>query len=143
MSVVVHMGTDVHLEDCLEIRRHVFVNEQGVDAQLEFDGLDHTCFHCLLSEWGKPVATARVRFLGSVAKIERMAVLKESRRKGYGGMILSRIIDLLNGMPEVVSVKLHAQKYAAPFYARHGFRVHGEPFVEADIEHVLMHRRIP
>ncbi len=58
-------------------------------------------------------------------------------------MILSRIIDLLNGMPEVVSVKLHAQKYAAPFYARHGFRVHGEPFFEADIEHVLMHRRIP
>ncbi len=76
MSVVVHMGTDVHLEDCLEIRRHVFVNEQGVDAQLEFDGLDHTCFHCLLSEWGNLLPQHVSGFLGQWQKLSVWRSLK-------------------------------------------------------------------
>jgi acetyl esterase len=118
------------------IRRKVFVCEQGVPAELEWDANDSLSLHCVACFDGEPIATGRLRPDGHIG---RMAVLPPWRRSGVGGRILERLVTLARERGDD-QVRLNAQQYVAAFYARHGFEAEGEPFMEAGIRHVAMRR---
>ena len=127
------------LTDVFEVRRRVFVMEQGVQAAVEYDGLDDRALHVVARDGNRAIGTARVRFLGlNQAKVERMAVLEPFRRKGTGSAILSFLKSELRsrGIEHLV---LHAQVSVTGFYLTHGFAETGRPFWEAGIEHIEMH----
>lgn len=119
------------------IREQVFVQEQGVPTELEWDGKDSECLHLLAYDLaGHAIATARLQPNG---KIGRMAVLPAWRGRGVGGALLSMLIERAAalGLSEVF---LHAQQSAVSFYHQYGFIATGEPFQEAGITHVSMTR---
>jgi predicted GNAT family N-acyltransferase len=116
------------------IRRAVFVEEQGVPQDLEWDGRDAECTHVLAVANRDPVGTGRLMPTG---KIGRLAVLAAFRRHGIGRLMLQRLVDLARerGLDEVY---LHAQVSALSFYLAHGFVAEGEDFEEAGIAHRRM-----
>ena len=117
------------------VREKVFIEEQKVPRDLEWDEWDERCDHALACDpEGKPIGTARLLPDG---RIGRMAVLKEWRRRGVGGALLSSMLDRARSRSMTRSV-LHAQTQAAGFYRRFGFSERGEEFLEAGIPHVEM-----
>ena len=126
------------MDDCYAIRTAVFCREQGVSAELEFDGLDENCRHYLARIAGTAVGTARLRPLsvGDV-KFERVAVLKDHRGRGIGWALMERALAdaRIDGHKRAL---LHAQTHAGEFYRRLGFRQEGDGFMEAGIPHMRM-----
>jgi predicted GNAT family N-acyltransferase len=119
------------------IRTRVFVEEQGVTPELEWDGLDEHAYHVMaIAADGMPIGTGR---LLQDAHIGRLAVLKEWRGKGVGGALLDILLVIANKMG-YEEVRLHAQTRVLEFYQRRGFEVQGEEFMEAGIPHILMVR---
>jgi predicted GNAT family N-acyltransferase len=121
----------------LELRVQVFCEEQGVDPELELDGVDHDCTQIIAVDGQAIVATCRLRLVDGDAKLERMAVEKSRREGGVGRLLMERAEEeaRASGAPRMV---LHAQRIAEGFYAKCGYAVEGEPFMEAEIEHVRM-----
>ncbi len=126
-----------------EVRTAVFVQEQGIGAEDEWDAMDAQSLHAVLvNGLGQTVATGRL--LPSEhgqAKIGRMAVLRVLRGTGQGGRILQALCEqaLARGDTEVF---LHAQRSSQGFYNKLGFSVVGEPFMEVGIAHVSMSKRL-
>lgn len=133
---------DDELQAAFEVRRQVFVREQGVSEDLVFDGHDGEALHIVVKDGERVIGSARVRFLaGNQAKLERMAVLKRYRRKGVGrGMLL--FLDAVFKDKQVQQVIIHAQLEVAPFYKLCGFDEEGLPFQEAGIKHIKMRKRL-
>ncbi len=140
--VDVELGAWASLGPAAEaIRREVFIEEQRIPAEMEWDAADAACLHALArNRLGRPLATGRLlEHVPGVAKIGRMAVLAPMR----GGQIGRLVLDALmaearrQGYREVL---LHAQLSAERFYARAGFQRRGEVFDEAGIAHVEMVR---
>lgn len=122
------------------IREAVFVREQQVPIELEWDEFDARSLHALaFGDDDVPVGTGRLLPDG---RIGRMAVLPSWRGRGVGTAILSALVARAAGlaMPRVL---LHAQTHAAGFYARRGFSPSGGEFLEAGIPHVKMLRDLP
>ena len=121
----------------MELRVQVFCEEQGVDGDLELDGLDHDCTQIVAVSGGSVVATCRLRLVEGNAKVERMAVEKALRGTGVGRLLVEQAEKeaRASGAPRMV---LHAQRVAEGFYAKAGYEVEGDPFLEAEIEHVRM-----
>lgn len=123
------------------IRREVFVQEQHIPADLEWDSADATCLHALArNRFGLPLATGRLlEHVPGVAKIGRMAVRRSMRGAQIGRLVLDALMAEARqqGYREVL---LHAQLSAENFYLRAGFQRRGEPFEEAGIGHVEMVR---
>ncbi len=118
-----------------EVRTEVFIDEQHVAPEEEWDGIDDQCLHVLvLDASGKPVATGRLLPDG---KIGRMAVRKPWRGKGVGGEILELLVDEARSRGHEY-VKLAAQTHAIPFYEKFGFRRYGDEFMDAGIPHYWM-----
>src|SRR5690349_13999018 len=115
--------------DASPIRFTVFVEEQGVPFEIEIDEHDPLCVHAIAYEDGKAVGTGRLLPDGHIG---RMAVLKERRNRGVGGLLLNALIERakLRGDRQVV---LSAQVGAARFYEAHGFSRHGDEYMEAGI----------
>ena len=129
------VGWEAHASTLKEIRHAVFVAEQGVDEAEEWDGQDPASRHFLAeNSSGAPIGTARLLPSGQIG---RMAVLKHLRGKGVGAQLLAAAVDAArrHGHQRVF---LHAQTHAVRFYERSGFRVEGDAFMEAGIEHRLM-----
>ena len=103
------------------IRTCVFTNEQGADADNEFDEYDKTSLFALLYEGDKPVGTARIAETAAGIKIGRIAILKECRGKGYGADIVKAVTDRAFDMG-ADKVLVDAQNYAVPFYEKLGFK---------------------
>jgi len=121
------------------VRTAVFVQEQGIAPEDEWDADDATALHAVLFDrYGTPIGNARLLHpAANVAKVGRMAVLREVRCKGYGARLLQALVQEARrrGNKEV---RLNAQRTAEYFYAAHGFVVAGEPFDEVGIPHVEM-----
>jgi predicted GNAT family N-acyltransferase len=122
------------------IRHAVFVEEQGIPAELEIDAYDPIAEHALAFVDGQCVATARI-YLDEQdpckAKIGRMAVLKDFRGQGIGTALLGEAIRA--GMMQGASVfEIHAQQSAASFYAKLQFKPDGAIFDEVGIPHQRM-----
>ncbi len=122
-----------------EIRARVFIEEQGIPKELEWDEEDATAVHAVAQGAdGRPLGTGRLLRGGpGVAKIGRVAVLAAARRTGVGRAVMQALMEAARarGDREVV---LHAQRSAEDFYRGLGFRVRGEPFDEVGIPHVEM-----
>jgi predicted GNAT family N-acyltransferase len=119
------------------IRFEVFVNEQRVPPEMELDEMDAASLHALALEGDVALGTGRLLPDGHIG---RMAVRREARGQGIGGMILRALMDAARERGDR-AVVLHAQLHAMEFYRRHGFVVEGEGFMEAGIAHVLMRHR--
>ena len=136
------ISNDRELKSAFEVRRQVFVEEQGISEDLELDEYDREALHMVVKDKGRVIGTARVRFLVSgQAKLERMAVLKHVRRRGIGSGIISFLIEELRNR-QIEQVLLHAQYPVIVFYRSCGFEESGLPFWEAGIKHIKMHREI-
>ncbi|MET1161311.1 MAG: GNAT family N-acetyltransferase [Pseudoxanthomonas sp.] len=127
------------LAELRTVRETVFVQEQQVPIEEEWDALDPLCRHVLARDQaGQPIGTGR---LTPEHKIGRMAVLADWRGQGVGEAMLAQLMAEARklGWP---SVSLNAQVSAESFYARQGFIPHGERFWEAGIEHQAMRRAL-
>jgi len=131
------------LEEAIRIRTIVFVDEQKVPPELEVDGLDHDekTDHFLIAQEGKPIGTARIIKCGKIAKIGRLAILKEQRGKGLGRKLMEFMIAYCkeSGFDEIT---LGAQCDALGFYEKLGFAAHGPVFLDAGIKHRKMTLRL-
>jgi len=132
-------------QDALQIRRAVFMDEQGVSEAEEMDGLDGACVHFLAREKrganaARAIGCARLRPLagGSAdAKVERVAVRAELRGRGLGGAIMAAV-EAEAARRGWTRLLLHAQLRAARFYQGLGWRPSGGDFEEAGIPHRRM-----
>jgi predicted GNAT family N-acyltransferase len=128
------------------IRRRVFVEEQGVARNDEWDEHDVTgsdAIHFVaLARDGRPLGCARLRAYGDEGKVERVAVLPEQRRSGLGRRLMIAVEDAAarSGRTELV---LHAQTAVIPFYERLGWLPEGPEFHEVDIAHRKMRKTLP
>ena len=125
--------------DAQAVRIAVFIDEQGIPADLEWDDADAHALHALAVHGaGEPVATGRLlRHVDGIARIGRMAVLKAHRGHGIGRAVLDALMRAARERGEA-EVVLHAQQLAIPFYANAGFIRRGPVFEEAGIPHVAM-----
>lgn len=117
------------------VRETVFIHEQAVPEELEWDGLDPQCAHVLAwNGQGDAIGTARMQPNGTIG---RMAVLKDWRGRGAGRALLEALLDcaVRQGLTRVT---LSAQTHAIGFYERAGFHVVGELFIDAGIPHRKM-----
>jgi predicted GNAT family N-acyltransferase len=116
------------------IRRRVFIEEQSVPDEMEWETIDPECAWFVAQAADGLVGIAR---LTSTGRIGRMAVLAGWRGKGIGSSLLVMALDAARqrDMPHVV---LHAQSHAIAFYQRFGFAVAGSEFMEAGIPHRVM-----
>ena len=129
------------LDAAFTIREKVFVGEQNVPADAEYDQHDRaaTTRHYLARVDGQPAGAARWRPTENGVKLERFAVLSEFRNHGVGQALVHRVLaDVRAEVPEAAQVYLHAQLRAIPLYERTGFRKVGEMFEECDIQHYQM-----
>jgi predicted GNAT family N-acyltransferase len=121
-----------------QIRIRVFQEEQGVSAELEFDGQDAIATHFLAHWQGQPVGTLRLRPLNETTlKLERLAVLPAARGQGIATALTQAALDYAQTQA-YQTVTLHAQAYIQALYQRFGFTVEGDEFSEAGIPHVKM-----
>ena len=121
------------------VRAIVFIGEQQCPYNEEIDEHEHSCIHILGELDGEPVAAARLRFPGSYAKLERIAVRTEWRGQGLGRQLVEYMIEQ-SRKRGFTTLKMHAQIHLVDFYAKHGFVRHGDIFDEAGIDHYLMIR---
>ncbi|MBQ0139172.1 MAG: GNAT family N-acetyltransferase [Kurthia sp.] len=128
------------LEQAFTIRKKVFVEEQQVPEEEELDSydvLDGECQHVLLTKDHIPVGTGRVRLVDNYGKLQRVAILKEYRKFGFGKVIIAKL-EQLAAEQGATNAKLDAQVHAIGFYEKLGYSVQSEVFMDAGIEHVLM-----
>jgi len=130
---------DSQREDARAIRYDVFVVEQKVPVEIEWDEMDAQCVHALVFDnQDRAVATGRLLPDGHIG---RMAVRKSARGQGIGGLILEALIEEAKKRGDR-AVALNAQTHAEPFYQRYGFVRDGEEFMEAGIPHIHMRREL-
>lgn len=131
-------------ELAVPIRRTVFIDEQKVPEELEWDEFDEAGFHVLVFDDAsrKAVATARLSPRGEgLSFFNRLAVLAPWRGTGAGRLLMETLLDEARRRSQCDLV-LHAQTRARGFYERFGFAAEGEPYLEAGIEHVTMRRTL-
>jgi len=117
------------------IREKVFMQEQGVSAELEWDGMDQVCHHALaLSANGEAIGCGRITPDGHIG---RVAVLPEWRGKHVGSAILELLLDYARSQ-HYPRVEVNAQTHARSLYMLFGFEAEGEEFMEANIPHCKM-----
>ena len=126
-------------EGAAALRTQVFVEEQEIPQELEWDEHDAKALHALvLNKLGQPVATGRLlQPQPKLAQIGRMAVSKALRGGNLGRLVIDALVEAARqrGDHQVI---LHAQCSAEGFYQRLGFKAHGEVFQDAGIDHIEM-----
>ncbi len=133
--LIKNVSTSTEIDCCLAIRYQVFVVGQNVPLAEEVDGMDEHSEHYLLLYNQLPVGTARVRYLGKKAKIERVAILDDYQGRGLGHMLMNFIIKAIRANGQINNAVLGAQSYAIPFYEKLGFIVCSEEYLDANILH--------
>jgi len=137
---VIQVSWSQYKEVLRKIRATVFIEEQSVPKELEWDGEDETSTHFLaINEMGQHIGCAR---LLSSGQIGRMAVLQQYRGTGIGADLLQAAVQAgqAAGFDRLF---LHAQSYAEDFYKKGGFLSYGPEFSEAGIAHISMEMKLP
>lgn len=126
--------------DAARVRTEVFVLEQGIPKEMEWDEADATALHAVAYDsQGQAVATGRLlQHAPGVGRIGRMATERALRGTGLGRSIVLALAGASARRGDRALI-LHAQRSAEGFYQRLGFSIHGEPFEEAGIAHIEMH----
>ncbi len=126
------------LDALRRIRTQVFIEEQKVPVELEWDEIDSHCVHVLALAGAQPIATGRLTPDGYIG---RMAVLAPWRGRGVGAEILQKLLQIARDRGDR-ECRLNAQTHARGFYARFGFEAEGTEFLEAGIPHQAMRLRL-
>ncbi|MGV9786049.1 GNAT family N-acetyltransferase [Streptomyces sp. NPDC003435] len=137
-------------EACFTVRKDVFVAEQGVPEDIEYDAYDATAVHVLaMGEDGVPLGTGRLLHGASAAgktggdtsvgSLGRLAVTRRARGLGVGAALVRAIEDAARDLG-LTAVDLHAQTQALGFYERLGYTAYGPEFQDAGIAHRAMRR---
>ena len=117
------------------VREAVFIHEQGISAELEWDGLDDGCRHALaLSHQGDAIGCGRMFANGHIGRI---AVLPQWREKKVGTAIMEALLDYARAH-DYPQVDVDAQTYAMPFYHGFEFVEQGKEFLDAGLPHIKM-----
>lgn len=120
-----------------DIRYQVFVQEQQVPEELEYDEFEEVSRHYLVFYREKAVATCRWRETAHGIKLERFAVMADARGKGFGALMVIHLLQEV--LPQKKNIYLHAQEQVVEFYGKFGFTAVGPRFEEAGIQHFLMY----
>jgi len=117
------------------IREAVFIREQGIPAELEWDGSDESCRHALaLSHQGDAIGCGRMQPNGHIGRI---SVLPQWRKQKVGTAIMEALLDYARAH-DYKQVDVDAQTYALPFYRSFGFSEQGDEFMDAGLPHIKM-----
>ncbi|MFC5214619.1 GNAT family N-acetyltransferase [Streptomyces coerulescens] len=139
-------------EACFTVRKEVFVVEQGVPQEIEYDAHDTDAVHVLaVREDGLPLGTGRLLYGEaaaaktdgdpSVGSLGRLAVTREARGLGVGAALVRAIEDAARARG-LAAVDLHAQTHALGFYERLGYVPYGPEFPDAGMPHRAMRRAL-
>lgn len=120
-----------------DIRTKVFIEEQGIDKDVEIDGTDKDAKNMILIVNNKPIGTSRLIVIENKMYIGRVAVLKEYRKKGYATHMINFLLNEAKNLG-YNEVFIHAQTYVKNFYEKIGFKKFGDEFLEANIPHIHM-----
>ncbi|CAL9391016.1 GNAT family N-acetyltransferase [Streptomyces sp. enrichment culture] len=135
------------------VRREVFVVEQGVPEEIEYDALDATAVHVLAVRAADGAALGTGRLLygpdaadrtggeDGVGSLGRLAVTRAARGLGVGAALV-RAIEEAARTRGLKAVDLHAQTRALGFYERLGYEAYGPEFPDAGIPHRAMRRTL-
>lgn len=123
----------------IDLRTRVFINEQLVPPDLEWDGYDSDCWHVIArADDGTCIGTARMLYDGHIG---RMAVLPKFRKQGVGSQLLNSLHQVARTQG-IKHVFLHAQISAVEFYKMHGYKITSGEFMDAGIPHVTMEKEL-
>lgn len=125
-----------HPQALSQVRTKVFIEEQQVPEELEWDEYDQQAMHVLVMDEGSPIACGRIKADGHIG---RMAVLPTYRHQGIGTRVLNQLLEIAR-QQNLEAVYLHAQVTAIPFYERLGFHCCSDIFMDAGIPHRSMKR---
>lgn len=131
---------DTDLKMAFNIRKEVFVQEQGVPLEDEFDKFDtinDLCQHILVYYQEQPVGTGRVRLVDNFGKLERICILEPYRKFGLGKVVIKALEEIAKE-EGATQLKLHGQTQAAGFYQKLGYHTSSSVFMEDGIPHILM-----
>lgn len=124
------------------LRHEVFVVEQNVPEELEWDEFDREAIHfACADENGKIIGTARLLIEPGKAAIGRLCVARAHRHRKIATRIMDEVLSCCREL-RVGTCELHAQCYLQAFYERCGFNALGEVYFEAGIEHITMRRSL-
>ena len=134
--------TEQEKELAFDIRKKVFVEEQGIPLHLEIDEFDQTATHFVVLEKDEPIAAARIRETEpNVGKVERVCVLPTHRRKHLGVLLMNALEEHAK-QSGWKKLKLNAQTSAIPFYEKLAYQVTSPEFDDAGIPHRAMEKEI-
>ncbi|MFF2858156.1 GNAT family N-acetyltransferase [Peribacillus sp. NPDC058002] len=135
--------TENDLKIAFQIRKEVFVEEQGFQLETEFDEFDEfdalhaSSEHILVYYNEKPVGTGRLRVVDGLGKLERICILEPYRKFGLGKIIIKTLEEIAKEK-ELSKVKLHGQTQAEGFYKKLGYQTSSDVFMEDGGPHLLM-----
>jgi predicted GNAT family N-acyltransferase len=130
--------TPIEKEHAFDVRRKVFVDEQGVPLHVEMDEYDDSAVHFIGYDLEQPIAAARIREIESgIGKIERVCVLPEFRGQHAGVLMMNEMEEYARSAG-FFTLKLNSQSYAIPFYEKLGYEVSSPEFMDAGIPHRAM-----
>lgn len=145
------VGDEAGLERCFAVREEVFIREQGVPEELEYDAYDARALHVLAIGAEGPLGTARLVHGAAareksgcpegVGSLGRLAVTASARGLGLGAALV-RAVEREARRLGLTTLELDAQVTAVGFYERLGYAAHGPRFLDAGIEHRAMRRRL-
>ncbi len=125
------------------LRYKVFVEEQGISVDEEFDGSDLTSVSFLFFLDHVPVGTMRYyKDDQNIIHPGRIALLKGYRMQGFGKTMMKWFEQYIVGLYPNVTIELHAQLYLEKFYVDLGYQSKGKIFIEANIEHIAMEKKL-
>lgn len=132
------------LRKAFDIRKAVFVEEQSVPLEDEFDEFDNLngqCEHLLVYFEEQPVGTGRIRWVNEIGKLERICILEPYRKFGLGKVIIT-VLEKIAQERGAKKVKLHGQTQAEGFYKKLGYQTSSSVFIEDGIPHLLMKKEM-
>lgn len=136
------INSESDMKEAFSIREKVFVIEQKVAPEDEYDEYEQTSFHFIAKDQnGKACGTARWRFIEKKGiKLERFAVLESHRGMGIGSSLVQAVLTDIQKNPQAANqlMYMHAQLDAIPLYTRFGFEKEGTQFEECGIQHYKM-----
>ena len=136
MEIKINMiTTKKEFNDCLNIRKRVFIEEQNIDEKIENDDDKINAFYIVAKKDLISVGTARYRKTSIGIKLERFAVIKKYRNLGVGKAL---VLFLLKKLKNESNIYLNSQEEVVDFYSNLGFKIVGDVFYEANIPHFKM-----
>lgn len=143
MRKFVRVSDEQGMQDAFDIRRKVFIVEQGVSEEEEMDEHDAHAEHVLVynGDDEKPAGTGRMRVVDGIAKMERICVLPSHRGLGLGQTVMEAL-EAAARNKGLSKAKLHSQTHAEQFYSKLGYETVSGIFHEADIPHVAMVKKL-